>query len=123
MQRLLTFLFFEAATFVLAALVHAGLLAGGYQHAAARNAETALAVVLLAGAAIGIARPSWARGAAIAAQGFALLGVAVGLFTIAVGVGPRTAPDVVYHLAIAAVLAWGLTAAIRLSGTARAPGR
>ncbi len=46
-------------------------------------------------------------GAAIAAQAFALLGVAVGFLTIVVGVGPRTAPDVVYHLAIAAVLAWG----------------
>ncbi|MFN2556638.1 MAG: hypothetical protein ABR592_07155 [Nitriliruptorales bacterium] len=43
----------------------------------------------------------------IAAQGFALLGTLVGVFTIVVGVGPRTAPDIVYHFVILAVLMWG----------------
>jgi hypothetical protein len=37
----------------------------------------------------------------------------VGLLTIAVGVGPRTAPDLVFHAAILAVLAWGLVVAAR----------
>ncbi|MGQ0810691.1 MAG: hypothetical protein ACT4OO_05640 [Nitrospiraceae bacterium] len=36
------------------------------------------------------------------------MGTLVGVFTIIVGVGPRTTPDVVYHLAIVAVLFWGL---------------
>jgi hypothetical protein len=47
--------------------------------------------------------------ATIGAQAFAVLGVLVGLFTIAVGVGPRTVPDVAYHLGILAVLVAGLT--------------
>jgi DNA-binding NarL/FixJ family response regulator len=44
----------------------------------------------------------------VGAQAFAILGVLVGLFTIAVGVGPRTAADIGYHLAILAVLVVGL---------------
>jgi branched-subunit amino acid permease len=46
-------------------------------------------------------------------QGFALLATCVGLFTIAVGVGPRTVPDVAYHVAIVIVLLWGLMVARR----------
>lgn len=37
----------------------------------------------------------------------------VGVFTIAVGFGPRTVPDVVYHLAILTTLVWGLVVAAR----------
>jgi len=46
-------------------------------------------------------------------QGFALLGTLVGLAAIAIGVGPRTAPDIAYHVAIAAILLWGLAVARR----------
>jgi hypothetical protein len=35
------------------------------------------------------------------------------LFTIAVGVGPRTVPDIAYHIAIVLVLVWGLRVAAR----------
>jgi len=42
-----------------------------------------------------------------------LLGTLVGLATIAIGVGPRTAPDIAYHVAIAAILVWGLAVARR----------
>jgi len=42
-----------------------------------------------------------------------VLGVLVGLFTIAVGVGPRTVPDVAYHLDILVVLVLGLTISVR----------
>ncbi len=38
----------------------------------------------------------------------ALLGTLVGIFTIAVGVGPRTVPDIAYHILIVGVLVWGL---------------
>ena len=58
-------------------------------------------------------RPAWTRQAGLAARGFALLGTLVGIFTIIVGVGPRTVPDVVYHVAIVVVLVWGLMSARR----------
>jgi hypothetical protein len=108
----------EAATFVLAALIHSGRLVAGYAHHAARIAETVIALVLLAGAAVGWVRPAWAARAAVLAQGFALLGTLVGLLTIAVGVGPRTVPDVAYHVAIVIVLAYGLRLARRATSRA-----
>jgi hypothetical protein len=49
----------------------------------------------------------------LAAQGFALFWTLVGIVTIAVGIGPRTAPDIVYHIGIVGVLVWGLVAARR----------
>jgi hypothetical protein len=82
-----------------------------------------IAIVLLAGTAWSWIRPAHTRRAGLAAQGFALLGTLVGLFTIAVGVGPRTAPDVAYHLAIVAVLAWGLAVAVRARGPTDGAGR
>jgi hypothetical protein len=112
-HRLRLLLGFEAAAFLAAAAVHFGLLLDGYGHRRAGTAETVIAVVLLAGLALSFATPPGARAAAIGAQAFAALGVLVGLFTIAVGVGPRTVPDVAYHLAILAVLAGGLAAAVR----------
>lgn len=67
----------------------------------------------LAALAITGSRPARTRAAGLAGQGFALLGTMVGLFTIAIGVGPRTMPDVAYHLAIVAILVWGLLVAKR----------
>ncbi|HEV8651644.1 MAG TPA: hypothetical protein VG276_20180 [Actinomycetes bacterium] len=106
-------LLFEAATFVAAAAIHFGALLQGYGHRKAGTAETVIAVVLLAGLALTWRAPPWPRRAAVAAQAFAALGVLVGLFTIAVGVGPRTVPDVAYHLCILAVLVVGLALATR----------
>jgi len=53
----------------------------------------------------------------LAAQAFALLGTLIGVFTIAVGVGPRTTPNIAYHLAMLVVLAWGLADAARTPAT------
>lgn len=89
------------------------MLVNGYQHQQARIAESLTALVLLAGLGLSWIRPAWTRPAGILAQGFALLGTLVGLFTIALGVGPQTAPDVAYHLGILAVLVWGLVVAAR----------
>ena len=55
----------------------------------------------------------WARRAGLAAQGFALAGTTVGIFTIAIGVGPRTFADVLYHIIIVCVLIYGLLLAAR----------
>jgi heme A synthase len=108
----LRLLLFEASTFVAAAAVHFGTLLEGYGHRQAGTAETVTAVVLLAALALTWAPSPWPRRAAVGAQAFAILGVLVGLFTIAVGVGPRTAPDVAYHLGILAVLVVGLAVAL-----------
>ncbi len=113
MTRLPLLLLLEGSSFVVASLVHRGLLVDGYAHGKAAIAETVIGAVLLAGAAGARARPARARAIGLTAQGFALLGTAVGLFTIAVGVGPRTAPDLAYHAAIVSVLVAGLVALAR----------
>jgi hypothetical protein len=106
---------FEAATFVAASLIHSGVIITGYEHQKARIAEGVIATVLLVGAAFTWIRPAWTRQAGLAAQGFALLGTLVGIFTIIVGVGPRTVPDIAYHVAIVVVLICGLIFTKRLS--------
>jgi hypothetical protein len=107
------FMLFEAASFVVAALFHSGMLIAGYQHQEASTAEGIIVIVLLVGVALTWVRPTWTRQVALAAQGIALLGTLVGVFVIAVGVGPRTVPDVVYHIGIVIVLIWGLIVAAR----------
>ena len=107
------FMLFEAASFIAAALVHSGVLIEGYEHCQARIAEGVIALVLLIGVALTWIRPAWMRRVGLAAQGFALLGTLVGVFTIAIGVGPRTIPDIAYHIGIVVVLIWGLSVATR----------
>lgn len=107
------FLLFEAAIFIIAALIHYGVFFSGYEHNEARIAESVIAAVLLLGFAVSLARPLWTRAAGLAAQGFALFATGVGVFTIIVGVGPRTVPDVTYHAAIVIVLIYGLVVAAR----------
>jgi hypothetical protein len=107
------FVLFEALTFIVAALIHFGVLVTGGEHRRAGIAESVIAAVLVAGLASTYVRPTSTRALGAAAQGFALLGTLVGILTIIVGVGPRTVPDVVYHVGIVAVLATGLTVAAR----------
>jgi hypothetical protein len=64
---------------------------------------------------------TWTRRVGLAAQAFALVGTLIGVFTITIGVGPRTLPDVAYHFAIMAVLIWGLVVAVRARLTTRSP--
>ena len=112
-QTIRLFLLFEGASFVVAGLVHFGVLVDGYQHRPAAVAETTVGVVLLVGLGLTWLLPARSRLVGIAAQAFALLGTLVGAFTIAIGVGPRTVPDVAYHLAIVVALVWGLVVAAR----------
>jgi multisubunit Na+/H+ antiporter MnhB subunit len=112
-NKIRIFMLFEAATFVVASLIHAGVPVGGYEHHEAHLAEAVIALVLIVALALTWIRPAWTRAAGVGGQGFALLGTMVGLFTIAVGVGPRTVPDVAYHIGIVAVLVWGLFVAWR----------
>lgn len=103
----------EAMTFFAAAAIHAGLLVDGYQHREARIAETVIGLVLVAGAIAASFGPVWARRAALAAQTFALIGTIVGVITIAIGVGPRSFADVMYHSIIICVLIYGVSLAVR----------
>jgi hypothetical protein len=105
------FMIVEAVSFMIAALIHSGRLIAGYEHPRARIAETVIALVLLVGLAVTWIRAASLRGVGLATQGFALLGTLVGLLTIAIGIGPRTMPDVVYHIAIVIVLVVGLRVA------------
>jgi heme A synthase len=113
MATIRAFLLFAAATFVAAAAIHFGAFLEGYSHRKAGIAETAIAVVLSAGLILTWAEPTRAREASVAAQAFAVFGVVVGLFTIAVGVGPRTVADVAYHAGILIVLLVGLAISLR----------
>lgn len=108
-----SFLSVEAVVFCGAALVHAGVLVRGYEHAKAATAEGVIAAVLLVGLMGSVIAPSSSRRIGLAAQGFALLGTLVGLFTIAIGVGPRTALDFGLHATMVLLLLCGLFAVAR----------
>jgi hypothetical protein len=107
------FLLIEGLSFLAAGLIHRGVFIAGYAHQQASIAETTIAIVLLVGLGLTWIWPGQTRLIGLVAQAFALLGTLVGVFTIAIGVGPRTAPDIVYHGAILAVLIWGLVVAAR----------
>jgi hypothetical protein len=113
-RRTRVFLAVEVIVFAAASAVHSGLLVGGYRHEEARIAEAVIATVLLGGLVVTLVRPGLTRQAGLFAQGFALLGTLVGLFTIIVGVGPRTVPDVILHSGLVILLTWGLASVRRM---------
>jgi hypothetical protein len=110
MTTIRRFLLVQAVAFGAASLVHRGLGVQGFEHRQAAIAETVIGVVLVAALAVASIRPAWTRGVGLIAQGFALLGTLVGVVMIAIGVGPRTVPDVVFHTGLLALLITGLTA-------------
>ena len=97
-----------AAAFGLASSIHAGVLLVGWEHSAAATAEGVIAAALTLGLIGAAIRPASARRIALAVLGFALLGTLVGAFTIVVGVGPQSTPDLLFH----ALLIVGLLAAL-----------
>ena len=125
-----------AATFLFGALLHLGVRVPlGFAVLAEPRILPATIVEGLCGLALSVAawailaRKGWARPAAIAAHAFALGGVLLGTAALAVGAGPSTDLNTVYHrvmlVALAAVLALLLTPAGRaaLPGTSRASRR
>src|SRR5438876_9532223 len=102
-----------AVRLFMTASIHRGFLIRGYQHEAASIGESVIAFVLFIALLLTWIRPASMRLFGLLGQGFAFLGTLVGVFTIVIGVGPRTAPDVTYHALILAVLAWGLVTAYR----------
>jgi hypothetical protein len=116
-QTIRLFLLLTGISFVVAGLVHFGVLIEGYAHRQAAIAESTIAVVLLVSYGLTWVWPARTRWIGIVAQAFALLGTLVGAFTIAIGVGPRTAPDIAYHVAILVVLVCGLVVTVRAPAT------
>jgi hypothetical protein len=114
-MKLRLFLGAEGVLFGLASLLHRGVLIEGFEHARAASAETVITFVLVAGLVIGFVRPAAVRSAAFWVQCFALLGVCVGLVVIAIGVGPRTVPDLALHALMLVTLVPGLMATRRVA--------
>lgn len=98
----------ETILFLSAATAHFTILSSGNPDTAAGTAETVIGLVLLAGLITTIVREPLTRNAGLVAQLFALLGTLVGVFTIIVGVGPRTVIDVIIHTVMLALLGSGL---------------
>jgi hypothetical protein len=113
MQRVSTFLAIEAIAFAAAALVHAGVLADGYQHRSAMIAESVIAGVLTLGLAVSVTSSRSSRAAALTVQSVALLGTLVGIVMIAIGVGPQSRFDVALHAGFVTLLIAGLAVTAR----------
>jgi hypothetical protein len=111
---LLAFLIVEVAAFAGASLTHFGVLMQGYEHTQAGIAEAVIAAALATAIVIGLLRPAMSRVLGLAAQGFALLGTSVGVFSMVRGFGPRSVADLAFHVGIATILVAGLVVAFRL---------
>lgn len=107
------FLVIEGAGFVAWALVHFGVLVQGYEDPGAAVPESIIAAVLLGGAALTFLVVRWTRAIGIAAQAFALVGTLIGTYLAVIGVAPDTALDIAFHVAMLALLLWGLVATVR----------
>jgi prepilin signal peptidase PulO-like enzyme (type II secretory pathway) len=110
-QTIRLFLFVEAASFIVAALIHMGFFISGYEHRQARMAESVIGGMLFGGFLLSLFMPDWTRNIGVVVQLVALLGTVIGVATIIIGIGPRTVPDVIYHIVITLVLAVGIAVA------------
>ena len=102
------FLLVQIAMFLVLATIHFGLLVDGYRHGAAGTTELVITVLLVFGLLLTWRPSRWSRRAATAAQSFAILGVLVGLFTFALGIGPRTVLDLSLNAILLVILIAGL---------------
>lgn len=98
----------EAVTFLLAALLHLGIqfpLGFSEPRIIPATIVEGLCGIFLAVSAYGVvARKSWAWSAALAAHVFAVAGVLLGITALALGAGPSTEANTIYHRTILVVL-------------------
>ena len=111
--RVRGFLLLQIAIFLALVSIHFGLLIGGYRHRNAGTTESVIALVLVAGLLLTWMPPPWSRRAATASQSFGILGVLVGLFTIALGIRPRTTLDLTLNVGLLLTLIAGLAITLR----------
>jgi hypothetical protein len=102
----------EAVVFLLAALLHVGVrVPVGFVEPRiipAAIVEGLIGVFFAVSAYAVFARQTWAWSAAIGAHVFALLGTLLGVFALAVGGGPRTEANTIYHYVMLGVIIVGL---------------
>ena len=115
------FLLVQIAMFLVLATIHFGLLIDGYRHAAAGTTELVITVLLVFGLLLTWTPPPWRRRAAIVAQAVGTLGVLVGLFTFALGIGPRTILDPSLNLILLLTLIAGLALTTRTEAWRKLP--
>ena len=108
---LMLMLVFEAGLFYAASLLHTGAIVGGYMHLRAATAEAVIGTILAVGVVFCIVRPVQTPRVALWAQGIALVGTLVGALTIAIGIGPQTLADQIYHAILLTVLTVGIVVA------------
>jgi hypothetical protein len=102
------FLLVQIAMSLVLVTIHFGLLIDGYRHSAAGTTESVIAVVLLFGLPLTWTPSPWSRRVAIAVQSFGILGVVVGLFTFALGIGPQTILDLSLNVILLLTLLAGV---------------
>ena len=112
-QTVRAFLLIEAVAFLVAGAIHSGMFVATDTHYQAATAESIIGVALLVSFGLTWVWSAQARLIGLLAQAFAAIGTMVGLFTIAVGVGPRSVGDIAFHLAVLAVLGWGIVVTAR----------
>jgi hypothetical protein len=107
------FIVAAALSLLIASQIHFGNLVSGYEDPGAAVPESVIGGVMLLGLLFSWAPPPWGRRAAIGALAFGLAGSTLGLVLVAIGIGPRTVPDVIYHVLLVTTLVVGLIQAVR----------
>lgn len=107
------FIVVAALSLLIASQIHFGNLVSGYEDQGAAVPESVIGGVMLLGLLFSWARAPWGRRAAIGALAFGLAGSTLGLVLVAIGVGPRTVPDVIYHVLLVTTLVVGLIQSLR----------
>jgi hypothetical protein len=103
----------EAASLLVAAALHAGIVIGGPFDQAAIY-EASLGVILAVALGLTFLGPTVARVASLAAQALALAGASLGLYLALRGAAPDTPLDIVYHVLLISLLLVGLFVAWRV---------
>jgi hypothetical protein len=96
----------ETVTFLFAALMHVGIPLGFSEPRIipAAIVEGLCGLLLAVSACAVVARTTWAWGSALAAHLVAVAGVLLGIIALALGAGPSTMANTIYHRVILGVL-------------------